>query len=136
MMRLLLFLLFSSLILACAGSTDAHSPSIQATGDTLSLPSAAPPIAADAPSMPDPPYRFDQPDAHFKLKNALREISGLTLLDESRIGAVQDEDGKLYIINLETGEVEDDFKFNKDGDYEGVERVGDTLFVLSSSGDL
>lgn len=71
-----------------------------------------------------------------ELPGRLREISGLTLLDERRLGAVQDEKGTLFVLDLETGEVLDERDFGKDHDYEGVERVGRRVFVLRSDGDL
>ncbi len=83
-----------------------------------------------------PPYAFDQPETLFRLPNSLREISGLTVLDDTTLGAVQDEKGKLYVINLHTGKIEDDPRFDKDGDYEDLARVGEGLFVLRSNGTL
>ena len=84
----------------------------------------------------DSSYVFDRPDVVFELPGDLDEISGLTVLDDRYLGAVQDEDGRLYIINMETGEIEDDPKFENKGDYEGVERVEDRVFVLRSDGTL
>ena len=81
-------------------------------------------------------YRFSQPDTAYQLPNNLDEISGLTPLDDGRLGAVQDEDGKLFVLNTVTGEVESEEQFAKDGDYEGVERVGDSVYVLRSDGAL
>ncbi len=89
-----------------------------------------------SPSETLAPYTFDRPDALFRLPNSLREISGLTVLDDQTLGAVQDEKGKLYLLNIHTGEVEDDPRFDKDGDYEGLARVGDRVFVLRSNGTL
>jgi uncharacterized protein YjiK len=82
------------------------------------------------------PYRFDAPAARFELPGRLDEISGLTVLDEARLGAVQDEDGDLYVIDAATGEVVHTHDFGGGGDYEGVERVGDRVVVLRSDGRL
>ncbi|MEM8485486.1 MAG: SdiA-regulated domain-containing protein [Bacteroidota bacterium] len=81
-------------------------------------------------------YSFDAPDALMKLDKSLKEISGLTLLDEQRLAAVQDEKGKLYIINARNGEISTDRRFAKDGDFEGIELAGDLLYALRSDGDL
>ena len=81
-------------------------------------------------------YRFDAPDRAYRLPKRLDEISGLTLLADGRLGAVQDEDGELFVLHAETGEVEGERKFGKDGDYEGVEAVGGALYVLRSDGAL
>ncbi len=82
------------------------------------------------------PYAFDRPDTLFRLPGRLREISGLTVLDDDLLGAVQDEKGVLYLLNRHTGEVEDERRFEKDGDYEDLARVGERVFVLRSDGTL
>src|SRR5690554_2046183 len=46
---------------------------------------------AHAAGASSAPYRFDQPIARFELPADLVEISGLTVLDERTLGAVQDE---------------------------------------------
>ncbi|WP_179299683.1 hypothetical protein [Rubrivirga marina] len=74
--------------------------------------------------------------ATFRLPPDLREISGLTVLDDAHLGAVQDEDGDLYVIEQSTGRVTTVVPFGPPGDYEGVERVGDQLFVLRADGAL
>jgi uncharacterized protein YjiK len=82
------------------------------------------------------PYILSQPDTTFVLPGRLKEISGLTLFDDSTLAAVQDEVGKVYLVDFRTGDVRDEWRFRKKGDYEGIERVGDTLFVLRSDGTL
>ncbi|QXD14671.1 SdiA-regulated domain-containing protein [Rhodocaloribacter litoris] len=98
----------------------------------LGLACARPAVPPDAP----PPYAFDRPATAFELPRALYEISGLTLLDGHHLGAVQDEDGRLYLLDAATGKVVRDEKFAGDGDYEGVERVDRRVFVLRSDGTL
>lgn len=121
---------FAALLVLLAATTSACA-------QESSLQEQAPAALAEAPiDVVDPPYAFDRPDTLFRLPNRLQEISGLTVLDEQTLGAVQDEKGKLYLINLHTGEIEDDPKFDKDGDYEGLARVGDRVYVLRSNGTL
>lgn len=83
------------------------------------------------------PYQLDKPVEAFELPNKLREISGLGI---DRTGnylyAIQDEEGKIFMINTTTGEVEKDEKFHKEGDYEGVEFVDGRVFAIKSSGTL
>lgn len=67
----------------------------------------------------------------------LEEISGLSLTpDDSKLVAIQDEDGEIFIINKVTGEIERDYNFHKEGDYEGVEMVGSSVFVTKSNGKI
>jgi uncharacterized protein YjiK len=82
------------------------------------------------------PYDFAQPEARFDLGEDLREISALTVLDGEHLGAVQDEEGALYVIRIATGEVADVVPFGPPGDYEGVELAGERLFALRSDGVL
>lgn len=100
----------------------------------------AAPAAVVAParalSAPAVPYRFDQPVARFDMPEDLVEISGLTVLDEQTLGAVQDEEGALYVLDRQTGEVAAVMPFGPPGDYEGVELAGDDLYVLRADGTL
>lgn len=70
----------------------------------------------------------------FELPDELEEISGLTTLSNGNLGAVQDEDGLLFEIDRETGDVITAEEFGDDGDYEGVEATPDALWVLKSNG--
>lgn len=81
-------------------------------------------------------YVFDRPKATYPLPSDLKEISGLTVLDDRHLGAVQDENGELFVINFLTGTVEAARKFGKGGDYEGIELARGRLFVLRSDGTI
>ena len=108
-----------------------------APADTTLAASAAPPTTGRLGGRARPtagPYRFDRPAARFKLPEALREISALTVLDGESLGAVQDEEGDLYILSMETGRVTAVVPFGPPGDYEGIELAGDRLFVLRADG--
>ena len=83
------------------------------------------------------PYRLSEPNAELEMPDELEEISGLSLTpDGNNIVAVQDEDGEVFFINKQTGEVERDYNFHKEGDYEGVEMVGNSVFVIKSNGKI
>lgn len=83
------------------------------------------------------PYNLDEPSQVFKLPGRLEEISGLSMgNNDQSLVAIQDEDGEVFFINKETGEVEKEFEFWKDGDYEGVETVGHTIYVVKSTGTI
>ena len=100
----------------------------------LASPPSAAPVSATSTSRAASPYRFDEPVARFTLPDELVEISALTVLDDAHLGAVQDEDGDLYVLSAETGRVTAVVPFGPPGDYEGVERMGDRLFVLRADG--
>lgn len=102
-------------------------------GDT---PDAPPPDEAFAAVAAAIPYRLDQPEAAFALPDVLLEVSGLTALGSDRLVAVQDEDGVLFVLSREDGAVLAEVPFADGGDYEGVEAIGDTVWVLESDGTL
>ncbi len=79
---------------------------------------------------------FKHPDRVYELPKSLAEISGLTLLDDFHLGAIDDESNKLFVIDLRTGKVTDRRNMGNARDYEGIERVGDTVYVLSSVGTI
>lgn len=104
---------------------------------TSELPADTTALAAPAaPAETGSPYRFDQPVARFAMPDALREISGLTVLDATHLGAVQDEQGDLYVLDMASGRVTAVVPFGPPGDYEGLELAGDRLFVLRADGAL
>jgi len=83
------------------------------------------------------PYNLDKPDQEFKLPNKLKEISGLGIdSTDQYLYAVQDEEGILFVINKETVELENQYKFYKEGDYEGIECVGDKVYIVKSTGTI
>jgi uncharacterized protein YjiK len=83
------------------------------------------------------PYKLGKPDQTFEMPDELDEISGLGLSDDGNtLAAVQDEDGEIFLVNRYTGEVQAEIDFWKDGDYEGIEFVGDNIYVVKSSGTI
>ena len=124
-----------SLLMAClALALPACGPEAP-TDSARAVTAPTTPVSAVAGSSAAP-YRFDQPVARFEMPEELREISALTVLDADHLGAVQDEDGDLYVLSVETGAVVRVVPFGPPGDYEGVELVGDRLFVLRADGAL
>lgn len=78
------------------------------------------------------PYDLSQPTSRNKLPDDLLEVSGLTDLDNNTLACVQDEDGIIFIYDLNQENVARQFKFAGAGDYEGISRAGNTLYVLRS----
>lgn len=85
----------------------------------------------------NPQYKINQPSRTFEMPEDLKEISGLTISkDGNYIYAVSDEYGLIHLINKKTGEKERQIRFNTNGDYEGIEVVGDKVFLVKSTGTL
>ncbi len=81
-------------------------------------------------------YDFTKPDKILVLPDTLREISGLTYLGNHTIACVQDENGIVFLYDIEKNEIQRQFDFHGNGDYEGMAHIGDTLYVLQSDGVL
>jgi len=80
------------------------------------------------------PYNLEAPNKKYKLPEKLTEISGLSYAN-GHLFCVQDEKGNFYKFNLQTEEITK-YHFGKDGDYEGIEIVGDRAYILQSDGDI
>ncbi|CAM4321214.1 SdiA-regulated domain-containing protein [Gillisia limnaea] len=70
------------------------------------------------------------------LPDILVEVSGISYMENGKIACVQDEDGFIFIYNLESASVERKIEFAGHGDYEGIALVGTTAYVLRSDGTL
>jgi len=82
-------------------------------------------------------YDLDQPTKILALPGKLMEISGLSYHPtKHQLLAVHDEKGLIYFINKDSGKIEDTVDFGKGGDYEGVEKVGNKVYVIKSNGTL
>ena len=82
-------------------------------------------------------YHLHEPDETFEMPGKLVEISGLTISQDGKyLLAINDEKGKIYYINKTTGEVEKNIEFRDEGDYEGIEAVGDKIYVVKSNGNI
>ena len=94
---------------------------------------------ASAPPAPAYPFQYDlkKPDETFKLSGKLVEISGLSLSpDGQHILAVNDEQGNIFYLDKKDGKIVKTVDFGKSGDYEGVEAVGDRIYVVKNNGDI
>ena len=81
-------------------------------------------------------YNLNEPIAVHELSSELLEVSGLTDVSETKIACVQDEKGIIFTYDLLTKEIEEKITFAADADYEGLTRVDDVLYTLSSDGTL
>lgn len=78
-------------------------------------------------------YQIDQ---QWELPKILEEISGIAWLQGNRLACIQDEDGKIFIYNLNDSKIEKEIEFSGSGDYEDIVVNGNTAYVLRSDGKL
>lgn len=81
-------------------------------------------------------YDLSRPESVSILPDTLHEVSGLTDIDEHTVACIQDENGILFLYDLASSTIKEQFQFHIDGDYEGVTRVGDAMFILRSDATL
>ncbi|OGQ77483.1 MAG: hypothetical protein A2289_15025 [Deltaproteobacteria bacterium RIFOXYA12_FULL_58_15] len=131
-----------SVILTAVGCTpfcDTVTPRAQSVLATATSP---PPrsVSEGTASRPDGSalehYVLDEPDLIARLPLELQEVSGLTDISPSEVACVQDEDGVIFVYDLELRKITRRVRFGPTGDYEGVTGVGSRLFVLRSDGVL
>ncbi len=131
-MKSFLFFLLCTLCLLACGTSQKSTRTI----DTIKTA----PIVAQHPKTKNTkyqfPYQLDQPAMKATLPPELNEISGLSITSEKEICAIQDENGILFYLDKENGEIVRTQNWYKDGDYEGVECVDDTIYVVKSNGKL
>lgn len=81
-------------------------------------------------------YNLREADGKIRLAEILTEISGLSHFNDSILVAVQDEQGIVFHIHKETGEITKRDHFQKSGDFEGIEHIGKDLWIIESTGHL
>ncbi len=84
-------------------------------------------------------YDFSAPEVRFELPGRLDEISGLAFTAEGRLLGHDDERGRVHEIDPRNGDVGRSFDLgsgNVQDDFEGIARIGERLFLVSSSGFL
>jgi len=72
----------------------------------------------------------------WELPKDLNEVSGIAWLEDGRIASIQDEDGIIFIYDLEKSEIVDEINFAKEGDYEGIAINNEDAYVLRSDGTI
>ncbi len=82
-------------------------------------------------------YNIEKESSKSELGLDLKEISGLSFNKSMKnLLCVNDEEGRVFILDEEGREVIKKIPFGKKGDYEGIEVVGNSIFVVKSSGTI
>jgi len=70
----------------------------------------------------------------YNLPEDLKEISGITWLNDNTFACIQDEDGIIYIYDIQQNKIKKKIKFAGSGDYEGIAIKKDDAYVMRSDG--
>jgi hypothetical protein len=113
-----LFLVFLLILLSCGTSTDkSNQPLGNKDGNSMG-------------------YNLSNPDETIILPPVLHEISGIAVIDSSSVACVQDENGIVFIYDLQRKEIKKLITFHGNGDYEGITQANGTIYILRSDGVL
>ena len=82
----------------------------------------------------DFPFNLESPDKRFELPDALHEISGVAVVNDSIVACIADEKGTVYFYNLYNDRVDSKLKFSGKGDFEDLTIIDDTIYTLDSKG--
>lgn len=82
------------------------------------------------------PFNLNEPDDTFKLDDKLKEISGLTWYQQNSLACINDEEGIIYILDAENGDIKQQIKFAGGADYEGITFADPFFYVTTSSGTI
>lgn len=72
----------------------------------------------------------------FELPFVLREVSGISHVDDTKIACIQDEDGIIFIYDLEDEQIVKEIKFGPQGDYESIRVLDSVAYVMESDGKI
>ena len=70
----------------------------------------------------------------WRLPNVLEEVSGIAWLEDGRIACIQDENGIIFIYDLDLGQIIEKIAFAGPGDYEGIAVHHEDAYVMRSDG--
>lgn len=83
------------------------------------------------------PFDLDTPDQKLILDFKLSEVSGLSYsYTSNRLLAVDDEQGKVFVLDNHTGKIVDEITFGKSDDYEGIASHDGYIYVVESNGNI
>jgi uncharacterized protein YjiK len=114
-----------------AGDLLERSPEVKAS-DSKQQTASLLPVGAAATSARE----LGTAEARWELPATLQEVSGIAMLKDGLLACVQDEEGKIFLYNLDERQVVETIPFAGPGDYEGIAIAGNTAFILRSDGTL
>ncbi|OQY03737.1 MAG: hypothetical protein B6I20_04405 [Bacteroidetes bacterium 4572_117] len=84
--------------------------------------------------VPQIPFDLTKPVKKIKLPYELTEISALSHYGPKRIACIHDEKADIFMVDYNTEKIHEKFTLARQGDYEGVEIVDNTAYLLKSNG--
>lgn len=72
----------------------------------------------------------------WELPEELEEISGFVFIGSKRLACIQDEEGIIFIYDLNSRRIVEEIPFKESGDFEGIAVDGNTAYVVESNGTI
>lgn len=113
-----------------AGCNESHSST-----ETNDPPISYNLVMADSLVIPFP-YALSTPDQTIKLPRFLQEVSGLSYVGTNTLAMLHDEAGFIYMLDISSGTILGQYNIKRKGDFEGVEIIRDTAYMLRSDGTI
>ena len=82
------------------------------------------------------PYNLTKPEEKYLMPGELDEISGISWYGSGLLACVEDENGVIYLYDLQQKRVVRRIRFAGSGDYEDVAVIKQNAYVLRSDGTL
>lgn len=91
-------------------------------------------VEGNGEEMPDPANYDYEIVKEWELPDVLREVSAIEYLGGNSIACIQDEDGIIFIYDLQSSKITAQIDFHGGGDYEGLASKGRDAYILRSDG--
>jgi len=72
----------------------------------------------------------------FNLDFELKEISGITFINDSTVAAIEDENGIVYFYDLNENKITRKLTFSEPDDFEDLAKVNNDIYTITSKGDI
>lgn len=82
------------------------------------------------------PYNLESPSVKYRLPSVLEEISALSYYGPNQLATLNDEQGRIYVYDLDKKDIVKRIRFEGNGDFEGLELVGKDMYAIKSNGKL
>lgn len=82
------------------------------------------------------PYDLNNPIEKYTLPENLTEVSGIAYFDGNKILCIQDEKADIFVLDFGNKKILEKYRFGKDGDFEDIAVVDQTVYVLRSDGHI
>ena len=82
------------------------------------------------------PFNLNKADLKIKLNNELQEVSALSYHENNKLACLHDENADIFMVDYQIEAISEKLEVAGNGDYEGIEIIDHTVYMLKSNGQL